>query len=251
MSNLTDFIGGAPKISLDVNVNGIKFPYQENTKISPIITTSSTYIVPTTGKYFVFISGGGGSGGNCSNSGDADYIMSSGGGSGAINYGIFNLAANDNIAVTIGAGGAGTSSLSDGSSGGSTSFGNYLSTPIIQNAGKYQTSSSDALYPSDGFRIAHKNNKDDFEIGALYLDDIGIVLRANKNITNGTHSKGTYTNSLGGGSSLICSTGGCDSLVTSYDSMLGAGSDGAGRTNNNTSSGNGGDGFALIIKLGD
>ena len=102
------------------NIPGIK-----QTLITDIITINTTFIVPNAidNKFHVRIFGGGG-GESYANS----INSPSGGGSGWMNNGEFILNYGTSIAVKIGRGGSrGTTYSTNGSSGGTSSFGTYLS----------------------------------------------------------------------------------------------------------------------------
>ena len=93
--------------------------------VTEIFTASGTWTCPAgVDKVFVRLFGGGGGGGGLNE--DNNYITGGGGGGGYMAYSALNVTPNSNYTVTIGAGGAGTSS-GNGGTGGVTSFGILLS----------------------------------------------------------------------------------------------------------------------------
>lgn len=101
------------------------------------IDTSQTWTCPETGWYEVFACGGGGGGATAQNIGGN---ACGGGGSGHV-CGLFYLNKGEQVVCTIGAGGiASTSWSSAGGTGGTTTFGSYL-TAIGANGGPAATGS--------------------------------------------------------------------------------------------------------------
>ncbi len=94
-----------------------------------IIKTSGTY-TKTPGAMFadVIAIGGGGGGGWATSTGNYN-AAGGGGGGGGMARGLFNLSAISTVLVTIGAGGNGgiASTMTNGTQGGTTTFGSYLS----------------------------------------------------------------------------------------------------------------------------
>ncbi|WP_249415187.1 carbohydrate kinase [Citrobacter sp. RHBSTW-00903] len=94
-----------------------------------IIKTSGTY-TKTPGAMFadVIAIGGGGGGGWATSTGNYN-AAGGGGGGGGMARGLFNLSAISTVLVTIGAGGNGgiASKMTNGTQGGATTFGSYLS----------------------------------------------------------------------------------------------------------------------------
>ncbi|VTX96757.1 Phage tail-collar fibre protein [Escherichia coli] len=94
-----------------------------------IIKTSGTY-TKTPGAMFadVIAIGGGGGGGWATSTGNYN-AAGGGGGGGGMARGLFNLSAISTVLVTIGAGGNGgiASTITNGTQGGTTTFGSYLS----------------------------------------------------------------------------------------------------------------------------
>lgn len=255
MSNLADFIGGSSNIEINIpshqlaKVSNDVTPQNEQN----IFSTSTTYTAQSAGKYFVLLSGGGGSGG-VANLDNITMWCSSGGGSGDVKYGVFTLTNGENVQITIGAGGAGVTCGSvsvNGNNGGVTSFGGYLSTDSIANAGK---ASNDANVLVDiaesGFRTVSYSRK-----GSIYneytLSDVNIKLNVLYDVKDGgSYVLGGSAYSLGGASSILSSgVEGKKTAVT--NAILGAGSAGAGYDNRSGEhSRNGGDGFAIVVKIG-
>lgn len=103
--------------------------------VTNIFTTSGTFIVPKAKNQSFSVrifGGGGGGGGNCRS------VATCGGGGGYMNNKILTLTQGASISVTIGKGGtggyfsnnkaaAGSQSVASGNTGGTTSFGSYLS----------------------------------------------------------------------------------------------------------------------------
>ena len=85
-----------------------------------LITSSGSWIVPRTGRYYMELYGGGG---GVDRYGDVPKGRSIQGGSSCQSYGSINLVAGDSVAVTIGVGG--TSAYGYASQATGTSFGAY------------------------------------------------------------------------------------------------------------------------------
>ena len=95
--------------------------------VTEIIESSKVYTVPTgikNNQIHVRIFGGGGGGGK---NGSGASTTCAGGGGGWMNNGWINVSQGSTIQVTIGAGGNGCLYNDNGNSGGTTSFGTYLS----------------------------------------------------------------------------------------------------------------------------
>jgi len=120
-----------PNLTMEKYLNGGSTFLNVNTAHTYLITTSTTFNVPVTGKYLVVLCGGAGSGASY----DTTMKLTSGN-SGDIQAMLIDLTAGENITVTIGAGGPGVLSNSDGNRGGITSFGSYFSTKDVDNGGK-------------------------------------------------------------------------------------------------------------------
>jgi len=101
MSSITEYLGGS---------GGVVYPFSLK---AAEITTNSTYVAPYAGDYIIVCCGGGGG------SSDESYY-DGGSGSGFLIKKV-TLSKGESVDVTIGTGGAA------GSSGGTTSFGTYLS----------------------------------------------------------------------------------------------------------------------------
>lgn len=91
--------------------------------IMDIITASTTFVAPYAGDYLILAWAGGGSGGG-GRTGAATSVTGAGGGAGEFVIKRVTLAQGEEVASTIGLGGA--ASLLDGNAGGVTSFGSYL-----------------------------------------------------------------------------------------------------------------------------
>jgi len=250
MSNITDFIGEKSFITIEVKESSVRM--QGSTSITedfPILTISQNFVVPKTGKYFVLVSGGGGSGG-CAY-GYSSAIHSTGGGSGGVAYGILNLTAAESISVTIGAGGAPAPSSSDGNDGGQTSFGSYLTSPLLSNKGKVQVDTeTNAEFPSDGYRVADLYSSSTLSYDETVLPDVGITLKSVSSPADGvTYINSTYSVNTGGGASIITSGGAGSNNGLAGRNGSGGGGAGYGSTTSYTS-GAGGDGFVLMCYLG-
>lgn len=96
-----------------------------------IFNTGGTFVVPATGPYLVIACGGGGGGGGGSRA-TGGYGGTGGSGAGLV-MGVFQLTQSANITVTLGVGGSGggvqytlNQDGYNGSNGGSTTFGSYL-----------------------------------------------------------------------------------------------------------------------------
>lgn len=252
MSNLIDFIGG--KSSKLFTENVINVLAGVDTTSFKLITSSETFVAPYDGEYFVILQGGGGSGGAASSGSSGTQANATGGASGDLKAISVTLSESENVVVTIGAGGAGVTppslgSYSDGNSGGQTSFGSYLSTTVVNNKGYGIYSNS---YPSqslEGFMLGGKGGAYGGEITDIFLAVSSTYSPINK-LDTSSGIIGSYNSGSGGGNSLLCKGSDGSSLI-SEDARLGSGSGGSGRTNTGGSSGNGGDGFALIIYKGD
>lgn len=160
-----------------------------------LFTENGTFVAPKTGEYAVVCFGGGGGGGGTS---WANYIINKeadryctmyrayggGGGSGYFNSGNFNLNKGEEISIIVGSGGAGGSekycgrddtgvpngTASRGGTGGTSTFGIYLSATGGQGGGggssqnkqsrpSYQTAESDiGVTPGSGGIGYHNGN---------------------------------------------------------------------------------------------
>lgn len=90
-------------------------------------TSSGTFAAEAGAKYMVEVWGGGGSGGYSIGASNAYFHGAGGGSSGVYGREIITFAANENVAVTIGAGGVST--IGSATNGGASSFGSYMSAP--------------------------------------------------------------------------------------------------------------------------
>ena len=109
-----------------------------DTATNTMIVSNGYYNCTKTGNYWVEIAGGG--------SGAASGMFCSGGGSGYLNNRRILLNKGDSIYVTIGSGGAGNRNISG--SGGTTSFGSYLSANGGSSA--YGTESAPGIGANNG-----------------------------------------------------------------------------------------------------
>jgi hypothetical protein len=87
------------------NINGSNMTYHKD-----VITTSGTYTAPATGLYKITVKGGGGAGGIPTDG----YYSGGGGGEGGTTLAYANLTAGDSVTVSVGAGGTGAGTPSDG-----------------------------------------------------------------------------------------------------------------------------------------
>lgn len=94
-----------------------------DTPLNAFIGSSGYYNCTKSGNYWVEICGGGGAG----STKNAGSWTGDGGRRGKINNGSVYLNKGDSIYVYLGEGGIGSSSFVDGNSGGTSSFGSYLS----------------------------------------------------------------------------------------------------------------------------
>lgn len=94
-----------------------------------IIKTSGTYTKTPGAMFADVIAIGGGAGGGWATSTGSYNAAGGGGGGGGMARGLFNLSAISTVLVTIGAGGNGgiASTITNGTQGGTTTFGSYLS----------------------------------------------------------------------------------------------------------------------------
>ena len=242
--NLEDFFGG-------------RGPVDQFKKLgdSIVIVSSETFVAPKAGKYLVLLSGGGGSGGAGVDVSGSEG-RASGGASGNLSKDEITLALNENVVVTIGAGGAGVTGSTafdvgvSGNAGGSSTFGAYLS--ATGGGGGLGGFNNASLAGGVGWIDGGTANVQP----ESYIHKVGLhglsPLAQGSSITGGMST--LYSG--GGGASLLSS--GTDALFaatgSTLDAVLGAGSGGAVDSlysdSTAVSTGSGGSGFAIVIYLG-
>lgn len=249
MSNITDFIGGKKYNLLNKQENALIDGY------ITLIETSKTFIAPFTGKYLLILQGGGGSGAVS----PSDGVDISGGASGDVVITYITLTKDESVTVTIGAGGSGVTSGTsggaiNGNSGSPSSFGNYVSTASVSNGG-----TTDGLNVLEGV-VAGYGGAPTLQGGTQQLYNLSGVMNFFGGGYIGQFKGGNGTTSAGGGGSSILANGGNAAYnsssnatnVSSASAIKGAGSGGAfnARSSYAASSGNGGDGFAVLFYEG-
>lgn len=244
MSNLTDFIGGT---SGGGGLNPL-------TISSQVFTASGTFVAPQAGKYIVIIQGGGGSGGYA----DSSIQLGQGGGGGFISHGIITLTDAENVVVTIGSGGASKTSAMIGDTGGTTSFGAYL-TANGGEGGAYGATDiaySQSIGGSKGGLIQQKSSTtggDGRSAVSIEAEDIFLNFYNILQVTNrgGANRLSLMQNatvilaSSGGGAGLGGDGGDAQNVVNGNSTAKGAGAGGGGGSSE--PSGAGGDGIVYIF----
>lgn len=254
MSNLMDFIGGNSS-KIENNLTTSMFNFLELSEGSELISTSKTIIVQKTGRYIVFLSGGGGSGAAV---GNADNCCGTGGGCGDLAVKNLLLTQDESINVTIGAGGAGVDGngsnavVTNGNNGGTSSFGSYFSTQSVSNGGVGVTDGSyiEVNAPSLSFLpdgVDSSGAKKVYTSKELQMMFDGSRVINSDNIVNGANYSSASSRIQGGGGKSMLVNGGDAGAQTPPSSILGAGSG----CREYYSSANGGDGFALMIYVGE
>lgn len=195
-----------------------------------IIKTSGTY-TKTPGAMFadVIAIGGGGGGGWATSTGNYN-AAGGGGGGGGMARGLFNLSAISTVLVTIGAGGNGgiASTMTNGTQGGTTTFGSYLSASGGQPGNGCTASGSSASCGMGG-------QGGTSTVGAILCNGYAGLPGV---MATPTAVGGTVGSGLGGGS-FISGPGG-----------YGAGGNGAATIsgNQNVNGGNGSAGVIIILE---
>lgn len=238
--NLSDFIGTSSSLR---PINKQYNPYI-------LVTTSTVFNVPSDGKYFVLVSGGGGSGGRIDGAGKT----ASGGGSGFISSDILDLNVGEDITITIGAGGAMASAISmDGNDGGISSFGSYLSAQggkrgLFSNTGEVVRGGDG--YSNGGASVSGAGYKRCSSGSDIQTIPEGIFLNTPFGFYKGGTEffDGTYGAGAGGGASLLSNGANAGSFSNQHKALLGAGGSGGVRPQTGGNN-DGGDGFVFIMEI--
>jgi len=221
MSNLTDFIGGGGSSSYAL-----------------IIDTSTTWTCPEDGIYTIALIGSGYGGGsaynyqNCANGGASSGIK-------IINL---NLSKNEQVVVTIGAGGAGaTGGQRSNAPGGNTSFGSYISCASGENG-------------NGSIPFGAWNTSVEFTVdNALLSNIVGFALPIKTKSGSGAGS-GNGSNGSSGGSGGFGGNGGDagnngGQNGQGYGAGGGAGGSTVGTAYSGSNGGNGASGACIIVKI--
>jgi len=241
MSNLTDFIGGSGS---SLAPSGAKYSIFDDRFVK---FTSSQNITGLSGKWYCILSGGGGAGAGYHYSNGASGDVT-GGGSGFIQTFEVTLDAASSNALVIGAGGIGADNV-NGSKGGTSSF---MGFSALGGDGGVK----DGTTPSNGFKKGGVYTST-INIPAETFNKYGSIFTLYPKQIGGTPSLFSSLHAGGGGASILA-TGGNGTAGQQTNSIYGGngvlGSGGGGCTNSYSYpgiGGNGGDGFLIMIKLGD
>ncbi len=134
---------GLSVLNAPAAAGGVTQKVQEFTSTGSFVTPSNVTAVE------VFLVGGGGGGGWVSNNAGNTFIASAGAAGGEVIRQLIPVTAGTTYTVTIGAGGAGATSLVNGSTGGTTSFGSLIYAYGGNGGGSIQQNIN-ATYPIRG-----------------------------------------------------------------------------------------------------
>ena len=222
------------------------------------LTTSQTWVAPVAGKYIIIMQGGGGSGsGVASNS-----VIGNGGCGGVIASEVITLTNQENVIVTIGAGGAAVGA-SVGNTGGTTTFGSYM-TAVGGTGGKLASGNGDKTGVQVGIRGGFYSKIITSGTNAynspLLQEADGICMNfynllhvnttgGDSSTSNASSSTSSNVNRAGGGGAGLLSNGGSASTNSSAPAA-GTGAGGGGATSTTAATrlgGAGGNGVVIIF----
>lgn len=181
--------------------------YEKYKDFNAIVLSNTTFVVPIDGTYHINCIGGGGGGGFSQTDGTTRYAccLGGGGGSGYFKTADIKLKKYQAISITIGSGGAaGTQQTSHGGTGGTTSFGTYLSAAGGQGGFRPAAESGGyVLYTGGNGGNGGVNGKNGFKGSDIANGHtLGGILPMVKDLTSGINyyigsgggSQGNYSN---------------------------------------------------------
>lgn len=249
MSNLTDFIGGSGIEVSDIASNLSSLMDNINLYRDSVeyIKESTTWVAPSAGDYFVIAIGGGGGGG----ARKAISANAAGGGSGYHEFSTLTLTNGENVVCTIGAGASTTPIDSVGGTGGTTTFGAYLSASGGTGGGIANGVDSVAI-GGQGFMNGYdsvQKTTENFMMNLIPRNHSINMITQDDYISQrrGLNEDGAYSD---GGHSIV-GKGGAGSNIYGGAGQIGAGGGGgADSSSTGTVGGAGGNGIIIIFKLG-
>lgn len=271
---LEDIIGGS-SYSIEDELYNIVGKHNENlgAVLYELIETSKTYTVPASAEYLILASGGGG--GGCVNRAanpTGSVVQSAGASSGDVKYMITTLTQDETIIISIGAGGSAVSTSSDGgfagNDGGVTTVTGYLTANggngATRVAGTTPQPKNDGFFSggaSNGQNVLGDSGEDSNIPAYLLLNNLmGRYSLLFTTKVGGSGAKAWDHSSAGGGAASLLGNGGSSvgSTGNSNISIPNSGILGSGggsiimdAITGPITSGAGGDGWVLIMAIGE